>query len=141
MRVRQLSFSLILLFLLSVFSFQAVAKQLKKVNNIPVYTVDQRVIVVKKSQPTFKIKLESNPTTGYTWFLHEYDVNLVTAVDHTFLKPDTKAMGAPGYEVWTLRVKPEAMSVPHEINIRFNYSRPWQGSQSTTSVAFKIYTQ
>ena len=106
-----------------------------------VYNEDKQNIVVTANQPDFSIELKSNPTTGYSWFLREYDANLITAVKHKFQKGDQNLMGSPGYEIWTFHVKPTAFVVPQQTSIRFIYARPWQGSESSTQVIFHISTQ
>lgn len=104
-----------------------------------VYTEDKPNILVSSAYPDFSIKLKSNPTTGFTWFLREYDANLITPTKHSFIKPEQNLMGAPGYEVWQFHVKPAAFAVPHQTNIRMVYARPWQ-SDSSTQVVFRVST-
>lgn len=112
----------------------------KNTNNI--YTEDKQNILVVSDHPEFVIKLKSNPTTGFAWFLREYDANLVQPVKHKFVAPNVKLMGAPGYEVWTFRIKPAGFVVPHQSSIRFVYTRPWQqGMDSSTQVVFRVMTQ
>ncbi len=62
----------------------------------PVFTEEKPNIALAKNQPTFTIRLKSNPTTGFSWFLREYDSNLITPVKHQFIKQNTSLMGAPG---------------------------------------------
>ena len=82
-------------------------------------------IMVGKTAPTFTIKLRSNPTTGFSWFLVGYDSNLIQPISHKYYAPDTKLVGAGGYEKWVFKVKPEAFNVPQVTNIQFAYTRPW----------------
>lgn len=106
-----------------------------------IYTEDKTGITATSDHPQFKIKLKSNPTTGYSWFLREYDRNLILPLRHKFEAPaDKRLIGAPGYEIWTFRVKPEAFAVPQQMTIRFIYSRPWQGSEQAKSLTFRIST-
>lgn len=115
--------------------------EVKGTANNNVYTQDQVNISVAAKQPTFVIKLKSNPTTGYSWFLREYDSNIITPVKRTYQAPDTKLIGAPGFDLWTFKVKPNAFLVPHQTTLRMIYARPWQGSDSATQVVFRISTQ
>lgn len=105
-----------------------------------VYTDQKPNIAVDASHPEFTIQLKSNPTTGYAWFLREYNHNLITPVKHKFQAPTTKMMGSPGYELWTFKVKPAAFVVPHQMVLRFVYSRPLQGADSSTQVVFRVTT-
>src|SRR5579883_3052977 len=108
-------------------------------NNI--YTEDKLNIIATPQSPEFIIKLKSNPTTGYSWFLREYDANLITPIKHSFIKPTQDLMGAPGFESWTFKVKPIAFAVPQQTVMRFIYARPWQGSESSTQIVFHVTTQ
>ena len=105
------------------------------------YTQAETNIVVTAASPKFMIKLESNPTTGYSWFLHEYDPELVQPVKHEFKQGDKKLIGAPGYELWTFRIMPKGFIVPQQTSIRMSYARPWEGVDNTTQVVFRISTQ
>lgn len=106
-----------------------------------IYTEDKTGIAVTKDGPKFVIKLKSNPTTGYSWFLREYDSSKIQPLKHTFEPPtDTKLMGAPGFELWTFSLKPVAFVVPQQILLRFVYSRPWEGNNQSKQIVFSIST-
>lgn len=134
MTVKSILQSVLALFLI-VFSNTIIASS---ADNI--YTENKLDISVTAKQPEFTIKLKSNPTTGYSWFLRQYNRNLIVPVKHAFEKPTQNLMGAPGYELWTFRVKPTGFTVPQQTIIRMIYARPWQGSGSTQLV-FHISTQ
>jgi|SRR5579862_7396779 len=104
------------------------------------YSEDKLNISVDAMHPEFTIKLKSNPTTGYSWFLREYDANLLTPLKHKFAKPSQKLIGAPGYELWTFHVKPSGFIVPQLTTIRMVYTRPWQGMESSTQLVFRVST-
>lgn len=106
-----------------------------------VYTEDKRAIMVTPETTQIVIKLKSNPTTGYSWFLREYTPSLIEPTKHVFEAPtDKKLMGAPGYEIWTFRVKPAAFIVPQQTVIRFVYLRPWEMVDNATQAVFKVAT-
>jgi inhibitor of cysteine peptidase len=104
------------------------------------YTDDKPVVTVISSQPVFVVKLKSNPTTGYSWFLREYNSNLLEPLKHSFeASTDKKLMGAPGFELWTFRVKNAGFVVPQQTSIRFIYSRPWEVEDaSAKQIVFKV---
>jgi inhibitor of cysteine peptidase len=106
-----------------------------------IYTEDKLNIMVAPGQPEFTIKLKSNPSTGYSWFLREYDNTLITPVKHAFQQPTKGLIGAPGYETWVFRVKQAAFIVPQQTTIRMIYARPWQGSDSSTQTVFRVTIQ
>jgi inhibitor of cysteine peptidase len=105
-----------------------------------IYTEDKLNIIVTKDQPQFVIHLKSNPTTGYNWFLREYDAKLITPVKHKYQAPNTKMMGASGYDVWIFSVKPAAFVVPQMTQIRFSYARPWETQGQNKQLAFRVST-
>lgn len=114
---------------------------LKKETNIAVYTEDKQTILISADQPEFILKLKSNPSTGYTWFLREYDANLIEPVKHSFEQPTEELIGASGFEEWTFKVKPAGFVVPQQTAIRMIYARPWQSNDSSTQLVFHISTQ
>jgi inhibitor of cysteine peptidase len=105
-----------------------------------VYTEDKPNVAVSPEQPIFIIQLKSNPTTGFSWFLREYDNHLIMPVKHSFQPPTKNLMGAPGFEFWTFRVMPAGFTVPQQTTIRMVYARPWQGSDSSTQLVFRVTT-
>lgn len=106
-----------------------------------IYTEDKLSVVVTKNNPEFTIKLKSNPSTGYSWFLRDYNMDLIQPIKHSVEKStDKKLMGASGYEVWTFQTKPAAFVVPHQTLIRFYYSRPWETIGPGSQIAFTVST-
>ncbi len=107
-----------------------------------IYTEDKPAITITSDQPTFTIKLKSNPTTGFSWYLRSYDANVLQPVKHVFLAPENKKLiGAPGYELWTFRVKPNGFSVPMQTMIRFVYGRAWEAGGQGTTMVFQVTTR
>lgn len=103
------------------------------------FTEETPNFVVTSAHPEFILKLKSNPTTGFSWFLREYDDKLITPVKHVFQKPTGKLIGAPGYDLWTFKVKPAGFTVPQQTMMRMVYARPWS-PDSSTQVVFRIST-
>lgn len=105
------------------------------------YTEDKLAVMVQSKQPTFTIKLKSNPSTGYSWFLRGYDAKLITPVKHQYeAAKDRKLIGAPGFEKWVFSVKPAGFIVPQQTIIRFTYARPWDVNEQSTQVVFRVST-
>ena len=77
-----------------------------------------------KINDNVEIKLESNPTTGYSWFLSDkVDSTLVSVTDPVFIesKKDKELVGAGGYEIFTIKGISKG-----ETSIILNYERPWE---------------
>lgn len=106
-----------------------------------IYTEDKLAITVSADKPEFIIKLKSNPTTGYSWFLKRYNARLLKPLKHSFERPNTKLIGAPGYEIWLFRVKPAGFVVPQQTALYFIYKRAWESSAQEKPLIFKITTQ
>jgi len=105
------------------------------------YSQEKTAILVKPESPEFTVQLKSNATTGYEWFLRSYDNHVITPVSHHYQRPTSQLVGAPGFEVWTFRVKAEGFTVPQVTYIRFVYARPWEAqSQAGQQVEFKVTT-
>lgn len=107
-----------------------------------IFTDPSKAIIVTKSSPSFTITVQSNPTTGYSWFLKGYTTNLLVPVENKFYPPqqtgsDKLVVGIPGYEEWTFRAKPEAFVVPQLASVTLIYLRPWD-EQSSHITNFKV---
>lgn len=105
-----------------------------------VYTQDKLAVTVTPDKPEFIIKLKSNPTTGYSWFLREYDGDMMTPVKHQFQHATSQLVGAPGFELWTFKMKKEAFTVPQQTIVRFVYARPWNSTDASQMVIFRVTT-
>lgn len=129
--------------LICTFSYAAVQnhKSAAAKDNQSSYTEDKLNIAISPKQPEFTLRLKSNPTTGFSWFLREYDTNLITPIKHSFEKPTKTLMGAPGYELWTFKVKPAGFVMPQQTAIRLTYARPWESSDSATQIVYYIFTR
>lgn len=107
-----------------------------------VYTQDKPAAMITEKNPIFSIKLKSNPTTGYSWYLRSYDATVVQPIKHVFEPPENKKLiGAPGYEIWTFRVKPSGFTVPIQTQLRFVYTRAWDINEQATPFVFQVTTQ
>lgn len=108
---------------------------------IPVYTDEKPNVVVAPAQNTFIIKLKSNPTTGYGWYLRGYDNDIVQPVKHRYeVAADKNLIGSGGFEYWTFSIKKAGFVVPQQTTIQLVYARPWQGTEGSSQVAFQVST-
>lgn len=70
---------------------------------------------------TLVVSLEGNPTTGYTWQVHEVDEKVLRQVGDPQFEADSDAIGAGG--VQTLRFETVTSgSTP----LKLVYARPWE---------------
>lgn len=88
--------------------------------------------ILTKANPTFTLKLPSNPTTGYSWFIVNYDNSLLTLQKHQYVAPNNAnknnktRIGQGGYEIWQFKATTAALQVPRIIAIKLIYARPWE---------------
>lgn len=85
-------------------------------------------IVVTSRSPEFTITLKSNPTTGYSWFLKDYNSSVLKPISQKYHPPKKTLPGAGGSEVWKFKVNPQAFAVPQITKIELVYARPWEAS-------------
>lgn len=85
-----------------------------------------KVIVVESKSPIFKIVLASNPTTGYSWQLQDYDKKIITLIKHAYIPPKMVVPGAGGYEAWRFKVKLNNFNKQQTTYLKMLYKRPWE---------------
>lgn len=100
----------------------------------------EKSIVVTASQPEFTIRLASNPTTGYSWFIKRYNKSFLSIQKHQFLPPTSQIVGAGGVDLWVFKVNPEAFVAPHIFKIKLVYARPWEVDKDNKEIEFTIVT-
>ena len=128
--------SIKILLLSTVLMVSAVINAEEKTN----FTDPTKIIAVDESKPVFKVVLQANPTTGYSWVLKGYDDSLLVPIGRKFYPANSKRLvGAPGREEWTFKVRPSGFVVPQITSVTLVYLRPWdeQGAQTLT---FKVVT-
>lgn len=77
---------------------------------------------------SFKVSLESNVTTGYSWSEQAQisDAAILEQKDHEYIEPDSDLMGAAGQEVWTFKALKKGTAT-----ISMDYSQPWEGGEKS----------
>lgn len=93
-----------------------------------------RPILVKSNSPEFILTLPSNPSTGYSWFLMDYNGQLIQPESYKFKPNTSKKVGAPGQSIWVFELEDSAFTVPQLLKITLIYARPWDltGSKQKT---------
>ncbi len=96
-------------------------------------------VVINHATPDFQLRLSSNPTTGYGWYLKKYDRQLFRVVRTHYEHPQSTLLGAGGVSVWSFRAVPEAFKVPHVSEIVLVYMRA-EDIKSADEKTFTIVT-
>ena len=105
-----------LIFVLCFSGCSATRKTLTEKNNGDILSL--------KINDTVEIRLESNPTTGYSWILSDkVDNTIVSITGPEFIqsKEDKEMVGAGGYEIFSLRAISKGKT-----SIILNYERSWE---------------
>jgi len=90
-----------------------------RLDHVSKLTHKEENITIKRGQ-TFRIVLQSNPTSGYKW-LPSFDKSIVKLISHNFLPPSTSGIGRSGEDVYTFR------AVNHgSDNLKMLYKRGWE---------------
>ena len=69
-----------------------------------------------------RVKLCSNPTTGFQW---DYEMTIESVLkeeDHDFEEPEGDVPGAAGIEIWTFEAVETGTT-----EVQMEYSQPWEG--------------
>ncbi len=83
---------------------------------------DRACVISARAGKEFTIRLDSNPTTGYSWQLAEpYDESIVRLLEAEYIPSTTKRVGAGGEEKWTFQALKKGTA-----KISLKYARPWE---------------
>ena len=99
--------------------------------------------LVNSNSPLISIPLESNRTTGYNWYLEEYNEKLIQPIT-SYYDSDTNSrqsgmVGTPGVTTWKFTILEPAFQVPTVTKIVLRYAKSWNQSSSITKTIW-IYT-
>ncbi len=104
---------------------------------LPECTPQKPVVTVTTVQPFFIVKLPSNPTTGFSWFLQQYNNMTIEPIRHVFLPATNKKLvGAAGMEAWYFRAKTSV--VPQQFFVELVYARPFEFKMQTEKFLCQI---
>ncbi|MDF1797430.1 MAG: protease inhibitor I42 family protein [Coxiellaceae bacterium] len=104
------------------------------------FTNPDKAVMVKPGAKNITLILQSNPTTGYSWFYQSSKPSWLKVLSHQYIASKTKMMGAPGVEKWTFNVPNLSNSVPRVAMIKMRYARPWDIKASKVTTFFVVFT-
>ncbi len=93
---------------------------------------DPSVVILSANEPQFTIQLPSNPTTGYQWYVTQYDHQLLQLVNYHFQPGNPKLMGAPGVAIFVFTANPSMFAAPQQTSVQLTYSRAWETAPGQT---------
>ncbi|HOC77543.1 MAG TPA: protease inhibitor I42 family protein [Methanofastidiosum sp.] len=102
-------------------------------NNIKTYDETHTGTIVVAKGNSFKISLNSNPTTGFQW-TPEYDSNLIELVNTEYKADEPQLMGSGGKDIYEFKV----IGSNTDTSIKFTYARPWESVPPINAKSFQI---
>ena len=105
----------------------------------PNQNTEDKPIIVSAKSTTFTFKLKSNPSTGYSWFLMNYDHKLLKPISQQYVSAKNNVPGASGYSEWTFKANDEAFQVPQVTPIILQYMRPWENKTAKPKVVTVVF--
>ena len=118
----------------------ATSSAVKSVNQTTQPTAAPANGMLTAKHPIYTLRLNSNPTTGFSWFVVSYPEHLVKIIKHEYLPPQTQRIGAGGVEVWQFQATKAALAVPTVIKVTLMYARPWEINDQSTVQSFYMVT-
>lgn len=96
---------------------------------------ETNIIRVTAEDTQITITMSENPTTGYIWFLTDYNAAFLTPIDRQYTAPSSKLAGAPGTVTWHFK---SMVTVPAITQVTFSANRPWSVSQDAPKKTFTV---
>ncbi|MDF2940833.1 MAG: hypothetical protein K0R66_1475 [Gammaproteobacteria bacterium] len=94
----------------------------------------KQTINVGSDQHLVRIALPANATTGYQWYVSNYNTDLLTLNSYHYRAPTTHRVGAGGTAEFVFAVKPSFHVAPQITNIDFVYGQSWDMNGATSRV-------
>ncbi len=98
-------------------------------------SIEEKQLTVKVDEK-FKIKLESNPSTGYVW-IPELDSDLLKLVKSKYIPPkninESNMAGEPGTQKFVFKALKSG-----ETDITMKYVRPWENCIPAKQIVYHV---
>lgn len=99
--------------------------------------LDNGRLVTPKPGDSISISLESNPTTGYSWYVLEANDSVVSQIGEVDYKSDgTYSEGAGGIETYNFTIVGEG-----DTTLKLGYLRPWEDAPPIETFTIQIVSQ
>lgn len=91
-------------------------------------------VVENSTDGVFTVTLQANPSTGYQWFLDDYNRQIMTLINYSYVPAEnTKLMGAPGTAKWTFKINAYAVKAPTVTQIKLLHKRAFERKNDNDS--------
>jgi predicted secreted protein len=121
------NYKFIILFILSLFLLQEKISGCSSMDDrkdtIVITEVDNGNKINIDSKSTLSIKLQSQPSTGYSWVLNEYDSTKLNLIQEFYnnMNKDDSLVGAIVLQVFEFKVVSDGT-----LKLEFNYKQVWE---------------
>jgi len=97
-------------------------------------------IRLEPEQQTLDISLPANATTGYQWFVENYDHQLLSLQNYRYTQNQAARgkVGVGGTAVFTFTVDPRFYDAPQVTTVTFVYQQPWSPGQNTSTATITV---
>lgn len=103
----------------------------------------EKSYLVTLENPIINIPIESNRTTGFNWYLEEYNDKLIQPLSSSYATDQeglqTTMVGTPGVTTWKFKVLEPAFRVPTVTKVVLRYAKSWSHKSSITKTVW-LYT-
>ncbi len=102
-----------------------------------------KAITVTADDSHFRIRLASNPTTGYRWYLKPWSTPWLKVISQSSTPGDDNRPGSSGSETWEFELSPSAFNASFLLPIEFISLRSWdlKDLASAKSTVFYVSTE
>ncbi len=87
-------------------------------------------VAISPDQNILTINIQANPSTGYNWYLSQFNNQFFTLSSYQFTPGKTKMPGSPGTATFNFTINPIFHTGPYLSEIDFTYLRPWDMSSA-----------
>ncbi|OGV26835.1 MAG: hypothetical protein A3F18_02635 [Legionellales bacterium RIFCSPHIGHO2_12_FULL_37_14] len=100
------------------------------------------VVPVAPKMNTFTISLPSNPSTGYSWSVVNYDKKLIKFIKQKYQPPkkDPKLIGMGGITNFYFSCLPK-IKRPASTDVELKYARPWEKNSGKITKVVVVFTK
>ncbi len=95
-------------------------------------------IQLTNDQQSVQITLPANATTGYQWYVQNYDHNLLGLQSYHYAAPNTGLVGAGGKAIFVLTIDPRFYDAPQTSTVTFIYQQAWNPGQNTSTASITL---
>lgn len=123
---------------MKIFTFLALALTLSSAANLsfadtpanPANNPANKPVAISPEQNILTINIQANPSTGYNWYLSQFNNQFFTLSSYQFTPGKTKMPGSPGTATFNFTINPSFHTGPYLSEIDFTYLRPWDMSSA-----------